>query len=630
MSIEVAPALSTAQGEDIFEFDQYKTQEIKHRNYLKPHDVNNKQEVIQLLREYYSIDELCKHLKNRYAKITLQFPDALVCDSSYVVQMLQETLNSDEQPTDEKNENNNNNNNNGRETKADLKKALSEIDFNSDHDSDEEHCATCTNCSCGKKESEKKHHKRNVNHHEVWVLADTSYSPCCVDEVAAEHVGADVVVHFGDSCLTPIKTLPSVYVFGKPYLDIGTVVDKFKSQYTDPNEKVIFMADTSYSYLLEDLYNELRKTYTNVAYAEVHNEQKSIKIIGYQNTNQEGVRFGNRSLIGINTSIVNIQDNEDEEELNSLLQEYNLFHITLPEAPRLLYLTTKFASLAVYDPKSHEINSGPFPSLMRRYRYMHVARTAGTVGILVNTLSLDNTKKMINIVAKWIKEADKKYYMFVVGKPNVAKLANFEVIDVWCILGCGQDGIIVDESNEYYKPIITPYELHLALSPEITWTGKWITEFKLIIDIDKEQSCNEDRENGDKEKDVASGDEDRMSDEDYAPEFSAVTGKYVSNSRPLRQIQHLQIELNTQESDKGDDEETNKNGEKQLVQKLSGDVVIKGDVSTSALQLQNRQWAGLGSDFQNDEDYDETGATVEEGRAGIARGYEFDRKTHKA
>ena len=116
--------------------------------------------------------------------------------------------------------------------------------------------------------------------------------------------------------------------------------------------------------------------------------------------------------------------------------EYELFHITSPESPRLLQLTTNFASVTTYDPISGTVSTGPFPNLMRRYKYVHQARMAGTVGILVNTLSLANTKVLLNTIKEKIKEAGKKHYIFVVGKPNVAKLANFESVDIWCILGC--------------------------------------------------------------------------------------------------------------------------------------------------------------------------------------------------
>lgn len=47
----------------------------------------------------------------------------------------------------------------------------------------------------------------------VFILGDTSYGECCVDEVAAKHLNADMLVHYGNACLSPTKTLPVVYVF---------------------------------------------------------------------------------------------------------------------------------------------------------------------------------------------------------------------------------------------------------------------------------------------------------------------------------------------------------------------------------------------------------------------------------
>ncbi|KGU29846.1 diphthamide biosynthesis protein 2, partial [Candida albicans P57055] len=54
---------------------------------------------------------------------------------------------------------------------------------------------------------------------------------------------------------------------------------------------------------------------------------------------------------------------------------------------------------------------------------------------------------------------------------------------------------------------------------------------------------------------------------------------------------------------------------------FSNAVAIKGTVSTSAIHLQNRHWTGLGSDYTEDENA--TGALVEDGRKGIARGYDI-------
>ena len=36
----------------------------------------------------------------------------------------------------------------------------------------------------------------------VFVMADTAYNSCCVDEVGASHIDAQCVVHYGHACMS--------------------------------------------------------------------------------------------------------------------------------------------------------------------------------------------------------------------------------------------------------------------------------------------------------------------------------------------------------------------------------------------------------------------------------------------
>jgi diphthamide synthase subunit DPH2 len=47
----------------------------------------------------------------------------------------------------------------------------------------------------------------------VFVLGDTTYGECCADEVAAQHLDADILVHYGNACLSPSRVLPVLYIF---------------------------------------------------------------------------------------------------------------------------------------------------------------------------------------------------------------------------------------------------------------------------------------------------------------------------------------------------------------------------------------------------------------------------------
>jgi len=459
----------------------------------------------------------------------------------------------------------------------------------------------------------------------VWVLADTSYSPCCIDEVAGEHIGADLILHFGEACLNPVEKINSAYIFGKPYLDFAKVVEIFRKQYSDKDGKICIMTGTQYGLYLQDIYETLKEEYTNLVFADVDLQKSGPNsTVIDRETPTEGTGLEaydiSRMIYGLNPD--QILSMGEDDDYSSITQDYDLFYIGTPPDPKLILLSTKFSSVAVVNPFSLEVSGNRTPSLSRRYRFMMIARNASTIGILVNTLSLQNTRKLLNKVVKWVKDAGKKHYMFVVGKPNVAKLANFDTIDVWCILGCGQSGIIIDSYGDYYKPIITPYELQLALLPEVSWTGKWVVDFKEVM---SQPDYQDGEENSDETGRTTHEEQDEEKDE-YAPEFDPVTGRLVA-SRPLRQLRHLQIEL-------GDQRKAikNSNDEKSLTTRFSSELSIGNTVSTSALQLQNHTWTGLGSDYKQQEEdeqgnFSEEGAKVEEGRSGIARDYDYDRET---
>ncbi|CCE61864.1 hypothetical protein TPHA_0B01920 [Tetrapisispora phaffii CBS 4417] len=556
----VPPVLSTDQDENTFSFQKYSTTEKEREFYLGKY---TEDELKEKIFDYYNLKGLIQYFKNHpeYYKVTLQFPDSLIHDSTIVVGILQEVLNN-EVPI------------------LGLEKDMNENSTTPD-----------------------------MSTRKFWVLADTAYSACCVDEVASEHVQSQIVVHFGDACLNAIQKLPVVYSFGNSYLDTSKVIEKFKDQFDDHDAKICLMADFPNSHNITSIYKALlEENYKNLYLSSINPELANDKVTILGNSELEPSlkmvhTFGNRALYTIDTNFKNFNDDQ-------LREEFQLFHISKPMDPHLLYLTTMFQSVSIYDIKDDTIMNGPFPSLMKRYKYMHVARTAGCIGILVNTLSLRNTKETISRLSKLIKDNGKKHYLFVVGKPNVAKLANFEAVDIWCVLGCGQSGIILDQYNEFYKPIITPYELTMALNDKVTWTGKWLVDFKQVLnEIEKgEEEKEEDNING-----VSYNNE--VNEDSLVPEFDAVTGRYISTSRPLRNITHLSI----------DNPNDNSSSSTSLIKNVSGGVLIKGTVSTSAEALQNREWSGLGSDFAQQDGYEEEGATLEQGIGGVARGYGFDR-----
>ena len=65
------------------------------------------------------------------------------------------------------------------------------------------------------------------------------------------------------------------------------------------------------------------------------------------------------------------------------------------------------------------------------------------------------------------------------GKLNVAKLANFAEIDVYVLVACPENTLV--DSSEFYRPIVTPYELEVACNQAREWTGDYYTDFRELL-----------------------------------------------------------------------------------------------------------------------------------------------------
>lgn len=117
--------------------------------------------------------------------------------------------------------------------------------------------------------------------------------------------------------------------------------------------------------------------------------------------------------------------------------------------------------------------------LMRRYYLVEKIKDANVIGILVGTLGVSDYLTCVHHLEYLIQKAGKKSYTFVVGKLNIAKLSNFLEIDIFVLVACSENTLI--DSKEFYQPVVTPFEVEMALNPAREWTGDYYTDFTLLL-----------------------------------------------------------------------------------------------------------------------------------------------------
>ena len=439
----------------------------------------------------------------------------------------------------------------------------------------------------------------------VFILADTSYAPCCVDEIAAEHVCADVLVHYGRACLSPTTRLPVIYVFTAGPLAVPSAVAAFCATFPARDAKVLLMADTTYADHMRPLH-------------------AALAALGYSRVFPTAVVHDPASLLPNRTLPPDVAGGGSETAAAAALREYALFHVCEPQPSLQLILASRVAAIHCWDPATDTVRcAAASAQLRRRYALVSHARAAGIVGILVTTLNIRHYLAVLALLQRQIRDAGRKSYVVVVGKVNVEKIANFAEIEAWVGIGCWERGVFVADSSAgsdssggadgrgWWRPVLTPWELSVALGVR-AWNadGGWIADFDQLLRRDDDHHPSDGRDG-----EAGNEDEEGDSDEDAPPEYDLRTGRYLPTSRPLRAKK-----------------EAGAAGSRALTAPVSHRhrelVAAAGGVdSPAALFLrEKRTWQGLASDFEPDPEQADAaglqrGALVEEGRSGLARGY---------
>lgn len=274
------------------------------------------------------------------------------------------------------------------------------------------------------------------------------------------------------------------------------------------------------------------------------------------------------------------------------------------ESPKLLLLMMETGgvcnSVLVVDPDSGAVvpttrSTEVTRRLQKRFGLVQKARLASAVGIVVGTLSAARYAAVIRQLRDAIRRGGMQCYTFIVGKISVEKLANFGEIDVFVMVACREASLV--DSTEYHKPLVTPFEMMIALDAGFSWSGRAVLDFSAVLTPEAEEGS----------KDAAAVGSD--SDDD-APVFSPVLGTYVA--RRTLASKGSGAPGSTSRPDLSEDAASNA----LVVTDTSDGTVAVRFESAAAAFLRQRAYQGLDPLLAPGASTD-----IVEGRVGIASGY---------
>lgn len=299
----------------------------------------------------------------------------------------------------------------------------------------------------------------------IYVSVDTTYSNCCVDEISARHVGADAIVHYGHSCLSPC-TSTVLFVHPKASLSIDNVMTSILPLTADETKTVVFY-HTSYDNIQSNLQEAFRK-HPSILIARLRSDLKpsNFSIFG-------------REIVDSNLEIQDV----------NILDDCQIVYIGEDDQTAFnLAVTSKSKNLHILNTKDYTIKNYSQTVWLKRRRYViEKCKDAENIGILVCTLSIANFTSIIQRLKDLIKMSGKKSYVLTLGKPNIAKLANVYEIDVFVLIACPENDLYL--CRDFLQPIAYPYELELALNiSRNQYSGDLVTDFNNLLEGGKNYS----------------------------------------------------------------------------------------------------------------------------------------------
>jgi diphthamide biosynthesis protein 2 len=382
-------------------------------------------------------------------------------------------------------------------------------------------------------------------------------------------------------------------VLGNAPLDVDHCVESLEDQISriSSEKTIILLYEACYHYLSKRILDILQER--NPSMILRYGQTPTFYDPSSETTTHSPANKENTMIVSVGSHKV---ENFPHEE--GITAENSAFLYIGQESPHLTSMLMRFSTndWYSYNPVTYSSRKeGALlnKSLMKRFFLVQKAKEAQIFGILLGTLGVAKYLDVVNNLQKLIKASGRKSYMFVVGKINVPKLANYAEIDAFVLVACHQNSLM--DSKDFFKPIITPFELQLALSNSEEWTGQFKTDFHEVLQTIEDTTKSLENEDVDEE------------DADQ-PYFSLVSGTYkVAQSNKTKYSTFFSSEV----EEKSD----------QAIQLKNLHADITAYRSEAGEFLATREYRGLEPRIGETQAH----AAVL-GSAGIARGYEHEQE----
>ena len=279
----------------------------------------------------------------------------------------------------------------------------------------------------------------------TYIIGDTTYGACCLVDIDACLLGCDLLIHYSHSCLIPISKsmIKTLYIFVEISLNsehlFKTIYQTFHSNSQD--SPTIFLCS---SIQFNSSLFVLKRKLTENGF------KKEKVIIPQCRPRMPGEVIG--------CTAPDLKKYRNSEDAVVVFVCDGRFHMEglMIQNPQYKYYQynpfTGILSLEEYD-----------IDLMKKARFYQIEqlKSAAKIGVIFGTLGRQGNEGILRRVCRLLDKNKKEYEIILMNEITEEKIKDYNC-DAFVQLACPR--LSIDWSDQFSKPMLTPYELYLAFN----------------------------------------------------------------------------------------------------------------------------------------------------------------------